>query len=245
MAAMKRVPLSGLRNAVKGWALVDDDDYEIVKDLSWQLMTSTSRTGRTVSYAMATIRRDGQARRSLMHRMILGLTPKDPDVDHVDHDGLNNQRHNMRLVTHAQNHQNRPSCRGSASRYRGVSYKKDSNGWVVRVTVDGCVHSFGTFDSEADAGRVATYWRTQLMPFCTDTSPDTLETLPKRRPWGGKGEKNGNSRLTAEKVGQIRAAYDGQRGTKARLSRMFNVSKVTIGLIVSGRAWNSVPVVAQ
>lgn len=64
-----------------------------------------------------------------LHNVILGM----PYVDHVDGDGLNNRRSNLRPATTAENNQNRRAW--GASRFKGVSRK--GNRWVMSIRIDG------------------------------------------------------------------------------------------------------------
>lgn len=84
----------------------------------------------------------------MMHRHIFGLTDPRILVDHRDHDGLNNQRHNLRVCNHSQNAANsRKTRQPTKSQYKGVS----GGDWVAEITVEGQTLSLGTFKSEIEA----------------------------------------------------------------------------------------------
>jgi hypothetical protein len=92
-----------------------------------------------------------------MHRVILAA-PNGVEVDHRSGDGLDNRRANLRLATHAQNHQNRTrKILGCTSRHKGVHMH--CGRWQARIAdgpvVDGHAkrRSLGHFDSEDAAGR--------------------------------------------------------------------------------------------
>lgn len=97
-------------------------------------------------------RKDNELGLVSMHRQIL-----DPDrniqIDHIDGNGLNNQKYNLRLATNKQNSYNRPSYKGS-SKYKGVCWHKPSQKWLVQIQADGKLHYLGTYYSEEVAGRV-------------------------------------------------------------------------------------------
>lgn len=85
-----------------------------------------------------------------MHRMIAGAE-KGQEVDHINGDGLDNSRENLRIATRAQNCRNTPK-RTAASGYRGV-YRVGSR-WQVKLTADG-THIHGGHHATADeAARV-------------------------------------------------------------------------------------------
>lgn len=88
-----------------------------------------------------------------LHREILG-NPEGREVDHVDGDGLNNQRENLRVVTHAGNAMARQSHRsGKTSVFRGVRFHQPSRKWTAQIKVDGANRWLGGFDREEEAAR--------------------------------------------------------------------------------------------
>ncbi len=145
MADVCEIPLT--RGAV---ALVDATDYPCVAGLQWRL--HTPHPGFT--YARATLRTaDGQRRDILMHRLLLDA-PRALHVDHRNHNGLDNRRANLRLVTRAQNEQNR---RGAAShsqtgvRNVGLWHR----GYRVRIQVNGQRIEIGRYRTLAQAAAAA------------------------------------------------------------------------------------------
>jgi hypothetical protein len=85
----------------------------------------------------------------LMHRLIMGDGDK-PFIDHVDGDGLNNQRHNLRFCTHAENMLNRRKMVG-ASRFKGVYASRGS--WRAVIQVSKRRVQLGSFTTETMAAR--------------------------------------------------------------------------------------------
>lgn len=129
------------------FALVDDEDYALVSQYEWRVSTD--------GYAVHNYREGGKNKALLMHRLILGLGPGDLDVDHANHDGLDNRRPNLRVATDSQNRRNsRKQRRGTASsRYKGVSWKRANQRWCASIRVQGKGISLGYFDAETDAAR--------------------------------------------------------------------------------------------
>jgi hypothetical protein len=143
---LKQIPLTqGL------FALVDDADFEELNQFKWH----AHKHGRTV-YAMRNVP-TGLARpkqRQLrMHKEIAG-TPAGYDTDHVDGNGLNNQRHNLRVVPHRLNSFNQQhKAEDCTSQYRGVTWNKQKKSWRARIQADGVSRDLGHFKSEEDAAR--------------------------------------------------------------------------------------------
>jgi len=139
---MKEIPLSQDRVA-----LVDDADFEWLNQWQWgyQRRSDTTRT-----YALRRVGHLKSQRTIYMHRMILGLRHGDGVVsDHVNGNGLDNQRHNLRRCTHAQNLWNqRPQTRPKTSRYKGVHWYRNYQKWRAQIRHNGkCIH-LGYFASE-------------------------------------------------------------------------------------------------
>lgn len=79
------------------FALIDDDDFERVNKYKW---------GDGCGYAVGYIKNaNNEAKLTYMHRFIMN-TPKELEVDHLDHDGYNNQKSNLRNCTHKENMEN-------------------------------------------------------------------------------------------------------------------------------------------
>jgi len=124
-----------------GVAFVDDEDYEKVRGYRWYGLTRPSTT-----YAIT----KNKGRILRMHRLIMDAPPG-LQVDHRDHDGLNNCRQNLRLCTHRQNCWNQKK-RGKcpSSPYIGVWVTRTGR-YETRVRVDGGRIYLGTFAEERDA----------------------------------------------------------------------------------------------
>ena len=125
------------------FALVDDTDWELVSRFKWQ-----ANRGRTTSavYAMTTINKKGV----LMHRLILGIKAS---IDHIDGNGLNNQRANLRACTNQQNQANRTKQAGARSIHKGVSFFKGTKKWTASISVNARKVHLGYFSNEIDAAR--------------------------------------------------------------------------------------------
>ena len=83
-----------------------------------------------------------------MHREILGKIPEGYVVDHINRNGLDNRKKNLRICTVSENLLNRPKYRGH-SQYKGVSWHKKSQRW--RATFRG--KDIGWFLNEKEAAK--------------------------------------------------------------------------------------------
>lgn len=86
----------------------------------------------------------------LLHRFL--LQPEDGmSVDHIDGNGLNNQRSNLRLATHGQNMMNRRKHVNNTSGYTGVCWDKGAEKWRATLSYRGKTLHIGRFQEPADA----------------------------------------------------------------------------------------------
>ncbi len=85
-----------------------------------------------------------------MHRLIANA-PAHLLVDHIDHDGLNNRKANLRLCSIAQNNQNSRPNRNAASKYKGVSWAQSCRKWFARIRPNRKTIYLGLFTDEIEA----------------------------------------------------------------------------------------------
>lgn len=112
-------------------ALVDDEDYDYLMQWKWYASEFSN-----TFYAVRSAHKFGEntrCKRIYMHRTIMGA-PQKLEVDHIDHNGLNNQKNNLRLCSHMDNQRNKMSW--SKSGYSGVHYKKDHKKYIAYICVD-------------------------------------------------------------------------------------------------------------
>lgn len=132
-------------------ALVDDDAPEWIFQRRWHVSNrcyvATSEGGR----------------QRYLHRILMG-EPPGLYVDHINHDTLDNQRANLRVVTNAQNMQNRRGANaGSVTGVRGVSWHRASGSYEVYLEVDGKKRCLGYRKTLEDAAALARAGRERLM----------------------------------------------------------------------------------
>lgn len=126
-----------------GPAMIDDDCLSLVSGVKWY-----AARGRDTTYAM---HRDANGT-TYMHRLIAGAA-KGFDVDHVNGNGLDNRRGNLRVCTHAQNIANQRISRANTSGFKGVSWDKRRGAWEAHIKFQGKKMFLGYHQVKADAAR--------------------------------------------------------------------------------------------
>lgn len=143
-SSMKEIPLT------KGCvALVDDADYERLMQHKWHAFVSRSGPRAVRNAPMI---KGIRGPRIYMSRQIVDA-PKGMDVDHRDHNTLNDQRANLRVCTRSQNMGNTRKRAGCSSRFKGVSWRKDVKKWQLHMKVNGQQMALGLFTDEVKAAQ--------------------------------------------------------------------------------------------
>lgn len=121
-------------------AVVDDEDYEMVNAIKWYPHKRPSGC----VYAVGWMNKKNIS----MHRLILN-PPKHLVCDHLNGDGLDNRRCNIRTVTHLMNmHSFLRKPKNCSSKFKGVSWDKHSRKWCVRIRHCGIRYCAGLFHDE-------------------------------------------------------------------------------------------------
>lgn len=143
---VKTIPVSG----GKFHALVDDEDYEVLSKFKW----TYSKRGHNKSsgYAYRHIRTEGpgyKVKSIMLHTQIL-RTPEGLHGYHINGEGLDNRRTNLRVCTQGETNRNKRVFSGS-SKYKGVYWYKKSGGWKSKITINYKQIHLGTFSDEKSA----------------------------------------------------------------------------------------------
>jgi hypothetical protein len=145
--AYKEIPLA--RGFV---ALIDAQDYELVSQYIWRTLKAS---GESTCYAVG--RKKGTSGKTVyMHRIILGNVPHGVYVDHINRNGLDNRRANLRLATTSQNAFNRGPNKNNTTGYKRVTICKDKRRkrYQASIKVDGKTFTLGRFATAEEAARV-------------------------------------------------------------------------------------------
>lgn len=134
------------------FAIVDDEDYEWLNQWKWYCQFHRNRR---YGYARRTATNgNGKPLMVGMHREILGLEIGDGiEVDHINHNGLDNRRANLRISTRGQNMRNRLKQRNNTSGYTGAIWHKSKGKWDAQIKYRGTLHHLGLFDDLQEAAR--------------------------------------------------------------------------------------------
>ena len=146
---MKEIPLSQGKVA-----LVDDEDWHRLSQKRWSAIRDDN-----MFYAARTIQVNRKSRMIRMHREVLGLQHRDGIMcDHWDRNGLNNQKHNLRICSNSQNQANSgKQKRPGHSIYKGVSFFSNwvhpAKPWTSTVICQKKRVNLGVFRTESNAAR--------------------------------------------------------------------------------------------
>ena len=143
--AFRRIPLTQQR-----FAIVDPEDYPRLAKYKWHAV----KAGNT--YYAVTSRWSKTAKKRVntyMHRLIIDV-PQGLLVDHINHNGLDNRKANLRPVTRSGNAHNVRRPRPNAySRYKGVWFCRHTNKWRVIISHNGKRKQVGYFHDEIEAAK--------------------------------------------------------------------------------------------
>jgi hypothetical protein len=122
-------------------AQLDDADYLQAYSYKWYAQWSKSAN---TFYAVRKVRLPNGKRYTLsLHRAVMGLENTDAvEVDHIDHNGLNDQRYNLRVVSRSMNGHNRRNVKGCY---------KVKNGFRAMIMIQRKFYDLGTYPTEIEA----------------------------------------------------------------------------------------------
>lgn len=141
---MKLIDISSPKHP-NTFTMVDDEDFESLNQWKWWLFKG--------AYACrkAWNPKTKGSKNIRMHRQIMGLEIG-AIVDHIDGNGLNNQKSNLRPATGFQNSRNRKKIESkTSSKFKGVFFNKIAKRWAVQIGIDKKKVFGGYFTNETHA----------------------------------------------------------------------------------------------
>lgn len=134
-------------------AVVDAADYTWLSRWKWQAHSPNGE----LWYAIRTDRSKHSSHRLIrMHRLIINA-PDEFDVDHINGNGLDNRRSNLRLCNMAENQHNQRPQKGGSSEYKGVCWDNFHNKWKAQIHPRKKHIHLGYFNDEIEAARAYNY----------------------------------------------------------------------------------------
>lgn len=132
------------------FTLIDDEDFELIDKYKWHV-----RKHRCVFYAQHCYRdKENKRTKSIqMHRLIMGIDDPNIQIDHINGNGLDNRKCNLRICNNSQNHMNRKKQKNCSSKYKGVSWHKLKNKWSSYIKIRGKLKYLGDFIDEKEAAK--------------------------------------------------------------------------------------------
>lgn len=139
----------GLENYPFQSILVDDEDYDRVKQYKWWYNSSTENIYTPIRNNQAKIKQQNIE----LARFILNLTDPAIQADHKDRNRFNNLRENLRKCNNQQNCSNRAKQANNTSGFKGVYLDKRDNKWFAAIKNNSKNKSLGRFDSKEAAAK--------------------------------------------------------------------------------------------
>lgn len=130
--------------------LYDDEDEVLVSQYEWKVHR---RPQTNTLYAQCYYKVEEADTTLMFHRLVMGIYEKNTLVDHKDHNGLNNQKENLRCCSNKENIRNQGIREKGSSKFKGVYYHKrlHKKPWEASIRVDKKLIHLGKFETEEEA----------------------------------------------------------------------------------------------
>lgn len=129
-------------NEICAKALIDLDDVDKVKNIKWH----RSDLQRSTYYCLS-----NNPEWKRIHRLIMGVTDKNIVVDHINHNGLDNRKSNLRICTSGQNTCNCLTSKNNKSGHKGVYWSKERKKWCAQISINNKTKGLGRYDTIEEA----------------------------------------------------------------------------------------------
>lgn len=130
--------------------LIDAYDYDLVKEYRWFYnKPKNSNSG----YVLTNIRIDGKQKILKMHRLLMSFPDKSLDIDHINRNGCDNRRCNLRICTHQENQMNTSKQKNNKSNYKGVYFHKRDKKYISSIRFNKKLIHLGYFEDPIEAAK--------------------------------------------------------------------------------------------
>ena len=141
---MKRIELTQSK-----YAIVDDEDFERVNQYKWYAHCDRNNNWYARRHIPGS---DGKQILQHMHRFIMDC-PEELQIDHCNHNGLDNRKCNLRICTPTENSMNRRARQKRRSQYKGVYWSASTAKWRAIIVLNGEHVYIGLFVTQIEAAR--------------------------------------------------------------------------------------------
>jgi len=124
-------------------AFVGDEDFESVNQYKWCVVKDTSSLFYTCGWSKK------KKKNIQMHRLIMNAQ-KGQQIDHINHNGLDNRKCNLRFVNHSQNQQNNLTTKGK-SPFKGVVWNKRGQKYYAQIGLNNATIYLGSYHNDVIA----------------------------------------------------------------------------------------------
>lgn len=129
---------------LKGYKiLIDIEDIPIFEKYNWYVNSAD----KIRYYVVAKVYNNGKVKNIKLHRIIMNA-PTNLYIDHINGNGLDNRRCNLRLCTNQQNQGNSRKRKKTSSIFKGVSWQKDKKKWRATITFNAKQLFLGLYNNE-------------------------------------------------------------------------------------------------
>ncbi len=129
------------------YALVDDENFKYLNQFKWHCVP-----GRYTWYAARGVGPFKKQKKIYMQYAVINI-PIGMIVDHVNKNGLDNQKENLRICTRSQNSHNYKIPRNNTSGFKGVFFDKQWNKWRAAIRINYKRFYLGSFENKIEAAR--------------------------------------------------------------------------------------------
>lgn len=133
-------------------ALVDDEDFYWLSQFNW-FAIQIGETWYAKRSKKKGILRNAVSYEIYLHRVVMQLHDKTKVVDHMNHNGLDCQKSNLRICSKTENDWHSRGLLNSSSIYKGVSWSKNKDKWQVSLKCEKEKIFIGYFDNEIEAAK--------------------------------------------------------------------------------------------
>ena len=145
--------------------IIDADDIDKCKEYNWYASRCTKE-----KYGFY-IRGRKVGSKSLigLHRLIMNFPPL--NVDHINHNSLDNRKCNLRLANSSENGQNKIKCQSNnkTSGIKNIHWNKEKSKWQVKITLNKITTHIGYYKDLEKAKEQAIKARKEYHLFSQET----------------------------------------------------------------------------